>query len=169
MEVASSVGFTRLLTLCGSDGFVSLLAFEWSPETDWGHYVGGEWPFLGYNFETEAFSDVVDTRALKHPEEGGEVVLEVPCREVVWLQETSYASFESCELEWKPLNGEIDEEEGPDDNGPDTDLLELLLHFDAGWTQDVGVFEPGVANAWGKLEAELTRARLAVPATVEKV
>lgn len=52
VEGASSIGITRLITLCGSDPVMSLLALKRSAVIDWGHHIGDELPFLGYDFET---------------------------------------------------------------------------------------------------------------------
>lgn len=59
--------------------------------------------------------------------------------------------------------------EGPDNDVPDTDSLVLLLQRDAGWTQNIGAVDTGVANTCGRLKAVSTRAQLGVPTTVEKV
>lgn len=88
---------------------------------------------------------------------------------MVLLRATSYASDESCEVERKCLNGEIDVEDGPDDDVSDTNLSELLLARDTGWTQDINAAHLGVANVWRSLKTDLMRAQLAIPTAVEKL
>lgn len=88
-------------------------------------------PFLRYNFETASGSNVVPTREQKRRNVDAEIVLEAPSRKMVSLQRTSYASVKSCEIEWKRLNGEIDDEDVPDDDVQDIDSLKLLLQLDA--------------------------------------
>lgn len=108
-------------------------------------------------------------KAPKSSKVGGEIVLEVPGRDIDWLKGTRYAFVESCELEWKRLNGEVDEEEGSDDDEPDIDSLELVLRRDAGCAQDIGPVDPGVGIAWGNLKTEMKRAQNPVLTTVETV
>lgn len=64
-------------------------------------------------------SYVVAIRAQKRPKVGGDIVLVVSFHKVVWIQATSYASVESCEREWRRLNGEMDEENELNDYVPD--------------------------------------------------
>lgn len=66
---------------------------------------------------------------------------------------TSYAFVESFDFVRERLNGEIDEETSPVDDIQDTTSMHMLFKFDAGWTHNVGVFDPGVANAWNNLKA----------------
>lgn len=169
MEATSSVGFTILLPLSGSDLAMSLLVLKRSDEIDCGHYVGDELPFLGYNFETGDVSDVFATQASNRSKVNGEIVIEATRREVAWLKITSCASVENCELEWKRLNAELDKEEVLDVDVPDTDSLELLLQRYAGRMQDIGVVHPGVASECWYSKAELMRAQYAVPTTFEMV
>lgn len=62
-------------------------------------------------------------------------MLDVPGREVGWLNVTYYASIESYELDWKWLNGEIDKGEAPGhDDVLDITSLELSLQRNKGWT-----------------------------------
>lgn len=63
-----------------------------------GHYIGDEFPFFRYDFETGRFSGIVDTRATKRPNVGGSVVLDVFGREIAWLKVAYNACIESCEL-----------------------------------------------------------------------
>lgn len=63
------------------------------------------------------------------------------------------------------MNGKIDQEERADDDVQDKDLLESLFQNDAGWTQDLGAVNFGVANVRGDLKADLKRAQLRVPTT----
>lgn len=101
---------------------------------------------------------------------GEEAVLDVTGREVAWLKVNSYETIESCGLEWKRLNGKIDEEEVPGDyDVPDTDSLKLLLQCDSGWTQHTNPIDPGVESAWENLKAESTGVQHKVPTTIEKV
>lgn len=44
------------------------------------------------------------------------------------------------------MNGEIGEDEGPDDDVRDTDSSELLLQLDESRTQDVGSVDHGMEN-----------------------
>lgn len=88
---------------------------------------------------------------------------------MLYFQATLYASMKANDLEWKRLNAEIDEEDDPDKDVPDTDLLEWLLLREAGWTKDIGAFHPVVVNALANLKAELMHEHPVVPATVEKV
>lgn len=159
-EAVGNVGLARLIFLCGSDPVMRLLALKRSLEVDCSQNVGDELPFLGFNFENGAVSDIVAKRASKHPEVGGEIVLDVPGSELAWLKVTSYAFFESCKLERIRLNGVIDDEEArSDDYVPDTDSLGLLSQQDAHWTQDTSAVNPSVASEGsGNLEAEWTPA-----------
>lgn len=84
MEKASSDRLVRFITVYGTDPVTSLLDLRQIPEIDWGHYVGGELPLLGYDFETTIFPNIVSTQRPKCSTVGGEVVLEVPAREVAW-------------------------------------------------------------------------------------
>lgn len=63
MEESSNIGFTRLITLYGSDPVMSLLVLKRSANIDWGLYVGDELPFLRYDLETGTVFDIVATRA----------------------------------------------------------------------------------------------------------
>lgn len=118
MENSGTVRLARMRTSCGSCFIMSVSALKRSADIDSGLHLGNDVPLLDYNFEIKSVSDVVATQVQKRPNVGGDVLLEVPDIERVWLQATSDTSVESCELDWKPLNGEIDEEEGPDDSVP---------------------------------------------------
>lgn len=75
-------------------------------------------------------------------------MLEVPGHEIAWLKVVSYARIESCQLDLKRLNGEVNGEELPgDENVSDTDSLDLLLQRDAGWTQDNSIDDPPVVSS----------------------
>lgn len=104
MEETNSVGFTKILTLSDFNPYMSQLALKWSAKIDWGHYVGNELPFHGYNIYTGAVPDIVATQLTKRSKVSGEIMLEATTREVAWLKMTSYASAESKELELERLN-----------------------------------------------------------------
>lgn len=89
--------------------------------------------------------------------------------EVIWLQATSYASVQIYELKRKPLNDELDKEDGPDDHVPYRYSLELLLLRDVGSTQYFGAVDCPESNVCESLKAELTRVHLVVSTTAEKV
>lgn len=131
--------------------------------------MGNELPFVGYNFETRDVSGVVATPEQKRRKVGGEILLQVPSLELVGLQTSSYASVKSCEIEWRWLNGEIDEVDGPDGDFRETESLVLLVPRDAGWEQEIGTVDLVVANLGGRgcLKSELTRVQLAVQTIVE--
>lgn len=59
MEEASNVEFARMITLCGSDPLMRLLALKKSTEIDWGYYVGNEWPFLVNIWRPALFSTLL--------------------------------------------------------------------------------------------------------------
>lgn len=61
MENGSTVGPARLLGICSLDPVLSLLALKQNAEIDYGHYVGDELPFLGYNFKSKDVSNVAAT------------------------------------------------------------------------------------------------------------
>lgn len=60
----------------------SLQAWKQSFEIDWGYYIGDELPFLGCDFEFEAVSHIVATRATKRRKVSGLVVLDIPGSEL---------------------------------------------------------------------------------------
>lgn len=60
-----------------------------SSEIDCGHYIGEKLPFLVYNFETGAATDIVATRATKCPKVCWLVVLDVLGRQVACLKLSS--------------------------------------------------------------------------------
>lgn len=64
-----------------------------------------------------------ERRTLKDGQGG---CVRIPGPEAVRLRETSSAYVEDFELDYRPLNDEIDEEEGLDEDVPDTETLELL-------------------------------------------
>lgn len=79
------------------------------------------------------------------------------------------ASSDSCVLEWQPLNGEVYEEEDPDDdNDPNADSLKLLLQHDAGWAQQTSVVKPLVVRACKSLKPQLMRAQIKISTTIKK-
>lgn len=63
-----------------------------------------------------AVSIIIPSRAARHSKVGGGTLLGIPCREVAWLRVSSYASVRSCGIQWRRLNGEVDEEEVADDD-----------------------------------------------------
>lgn len=86
VEKASNIGVARLIMLCGSHLVHSLLAVRRSSEINYSHYLEEDLTFLGYDFETEAATNIVVTCATRRPKAGGSVVLDIPGSEVVWLQ-----------------------------------------------------------------------------------
>lgn len=101
LEEASGVGLARLITLCDSDSVVSPFAVKGIVKIDWSHYVGDRLPYLVYEFETEAVSDIFTTQAPRRSRESGELLLYAPGCEVSWLNVTSYESIKGCGLEFK--------------------------------------------------------------------
>lgn len=79
---------------------------------------------------------------------GGLVVFDILGSEVAWLKVAFYASIESCEMEWKRLNGKVSKEKVPGvDNVPHTDSLELLLQRNAGLNEETIVGDRLVVSA----------------------
>lgn len=72
-------------------------------------------------------SSIVATLAARRLEVNKEVLLDVFGRAVASLKMTYYASFKSSDLSWKRRNGEVDREEVPDNDVPDTHSLKWLL------------------------------------------
>lgn len=66
-----------------------------------------------------------------------------------------------CEFVRKEAHG--------DDNDPDTDSLELLLHRGKGCIQDTRVFKSSAASVCWNLKEQLTRAQITVITTNQKV
>lgn len=97
-------------------------------------------------------------------------MLDVPGIEVLWLTVTSYESIVSCGLQWKPLNGGIDEQEvSGDDDAPYTNPLELLVQCHVVWAQVNSAVDLCVTSAWVILEPALTYVQRRVPITIKKV
>lgn len=82
MEWASNVRLYKLVTLCGSDHVLNLLALKRSSEIDWGNYIGDDLPFLRYDSEIRMVSDIVATNATKRPKVGGPILFDVLGHEV---------------------------------------------------------------------------------------
>lgn len=170
VDHASKIGLTMLITLCVSVLVLNILALKGSSEIDSRHYVRDELSFLRYAFKTGTVSYIVVTLAAKRPNVLGSVELDVPGREVVGLKVASCSSNDSCKLQWKRVNGEVEEEEVlGGDGGPDTYYLELLLQRDTGWTQESSVVDHLLMAAWGSLKSEWTRAQITIPTTIKKV
>lgn len=112
---------------------------------DWpDHCVGDELSFLGYDFKTGAVSDNDAMRAAKERNAGGDIALDVLVREVFWLKMISYSFIKSNRLQWRQLNGEIDEENIPGIyDVPDTASFELLLQQKTDWIQDTSSADRG--------------------------
>lgn len=97
-------------------------------------------------------------------------MLDVFHREAALLKFSSHASIESCEVQWKSLNREDEEQEVPgDDDFSGTDSLELLLKRGAGWTQETSAVDYLLFNAWNSLKVKLTRPQIRIPTIIEKV
>lgn len=62
------------------------------------YYVSDELPFIGYDFESGGYSDIVATQAPKCVKMGKEITLDVPGRDVTWSKVTFYGSMNSCGL-----------------------------------------------------------------------
>lgn len=125
--------------------------------------------FIGYVFDAGSVSKVVVMRAQKPPTVGEEIMLEALGCEVFWLQATSYASVKIRELKYRRLNGEINEEEVPDDDIPAQMRSICYIRVTLVGRKMFGAVESVVTNAWENLKAELTNTQLVVPTTVEKV
>lgn len=63
-----------MVLLCCFDPGMTLLAFKWSGEISWVHYVGDEFLFIGYMIDIGGVSDVVATQVLKSPKTSSEVL-----------------------------------------------------------------------------------------------
>lgn len=169
-EESSNTGLAKLITLCSSDPVQSFLLLKRSSEDDGDHYIGDALPFLGYDFKIGTVSEIVATRATKRPKMGGSVVLDVPGREIAWLRLAFCTSIRNSDLEWNSLNVDANEEESfGDDDVPDTDYLDLILQRCEGWTKETSAADPSTMRAWESLKAELTRAQILIPTTMENV
>lgn len=83
----------------GPDLTLNLLTLKRSAKAGWKQYVQDNWPFLSYNFEIAADSDIRAASPTKCPKLAEDILLEIPFHKVVLLKVESYASTVSCRNE----------------------------------------------------------------------
>lgn len=94
MEV---LGLYDVVRMARHDPVLCLLAVCRSKEIDGSRYGGNNMQFFEYKFKAGLVYGILLIRTIKRPKLSSDVVVDIPCHEVCYLQDSQLASITSCE------------------------------------------------------------------------